>query len=175
MPRLESFIDEAKIKARVAELGTQITNDYGNQLDRPLLVLCVLRGAFIFCADLVREMQLPVEIDFIQLRSYEGKESSGEVKMTQAPRSSAKNRDILIIEDIVDTGRSMTWLLEHLKDESAKSCKIACLLDKPSRRVKEISADYVGFEIEDKFVVGYGLDFDESYRDLKDVQILVND
>jgi len=176
MTIVETLIPARAISDRIESLAQEIQASLEPSSNSPLLVLCVLRGAFVFCADLVRALEVPLEIDFMQLSSYHGaKQTSGEVKMTQAPRTRLSGRDILVVEDIVDTGLSMNWLSEYLIGEQAKSVKVCSLLNKESRRIKAFKVDHVGFEIEDKFVVGYGLDFDELYRDLKDVCILIED
>lgn len=155
---------EEQIKERVAELGKQLCGDYAGK--NPLF-LCVLKGAAVFFGDLIRAMDCPLEIDFIRASSYVGTDSSGAVKLDLSSVPDISGRDVVIVEDIVDTARTLSLLKAELLGRNPKSLKIACFLDKPSRRVAVgFEADYVGFEIEDWFVVGYGLDCDQKFRNL---------
>ncbi len=157
-------IGEERITQRVGELGQRIHDDYQG---RSLHLVCVLNGAFIFMADLVRAIDLPLTVDFLSVSSYGSRtESSGEVKLVKDLDQSLKNRDVLLVEDIVDTGLTMQYLLSYLRGRGPLSVKVATLLSKPSRRLVEVPLDYVGFEIEDAFVYGYGLDVDHRYRNL---------
>lgn len=152
-----------QIRARVAELGEQITRDYAGQ---SVTVLGVLNGVVVFLADLLRELDLPCRLDFVTLSSYrDGTESSGEVVMQRGPALPLEGECVLVVEDIVDSGRTLAWLVEWLRPQVAE-VRVCCLLDKPSRRVVPVPLDYVGFAIPDCFVVGYGLDFAQSYRNL---------
>jgi hypoxanthine phosphoribosyltransferase len=161
---------QAAIQKRVRELAGQISGDYAG---RELVVIGILKGAFIFMADLVREISLPCKIDFARVASYgAGSDSSGKVVMTKDIETSIKGRDILIVEDIVDTGLTLQYLVEWLKERSPNSLKICVFLDKRKRRKVSFEADYVGFTIDDGFVVGYGLDFNEQYRFFPDVYII---
>ncbi|MEG2540442.1 MAG: hypoxanthine phosphoribosyltransferase [Clostridia bacterium] len=164
------LIDRQKIATRIKELGEEINRDYAGQ---SLTVVCTLRGALIFCADLVRELTVDVDIDFIAVSSYgAGTSTSGEVKMIKDLSSPIRDKNILIIEDIIDTGVTLVYLKKLLMARDPKSVKICSLLDKPSRRKTEIVGDYVGFEIANEYVVGYGLDYDQKFRNLPDVCVL---
>ncbi|HEY3500377.1 MAG TPA: hypoxanthine phosphoribosyltransferase [Polyangiaceae bacterium] len=160
------------IAARVAELGRQITADYAG---RNLVLICVLKGSFMFAADLVRAIALPVRIEFLGVQSYgSGTESTGAVQIIQDLTQPIEGEDVLVVEDIVDTGLTIAYILSLLRARSAKSLRICALLDKPSRRRVEAVADYVGFTVEDKFIVGYGLDHAQEYRNLPDLCELVS-
>ena len=151
-----------EIQKRVQELAGQISKDYAG---RELVIIGILKGAFIFMADLVRDISVPCKIDFARLASYgSGSESSGKVVMTKDIETSIKGRDILIVEDIIDTGLTLQYLIDWLKERNPHSLKICVFLDKRKRRKVSFEADYVGFTIDDGFVVGYGLDFNEQYR-----------
>lgn len=153
-----------QIRARVAELGAEITRDFAGE---DLHVICVLNGAFVFTADLVREIDLPITIDFLAVSSYgSGTKTSGEVKLVKDLSTSLRGKHILVVEDIVDTGLTLEYLLKYLGNHEPKSLKVASLLSKPSRRRVEVPVDYLGFTIDDAFVIGYGLDADELYRNL---------
>lgn len=158
------------LQARIADLGAEITEAYG---DTPLVLVCVLKGSYLFAADLARHLKAPVEIEFMRARSYEGTESSGRVELTLLPDGPLKDRHVLVVEDILDTGRSATVILDALREQAPASLKLCALLDKPSRRVVPVEGDWVGFTIDDHFVVGYGLDFDERYRELPAVYVMV--
>ena len=167
----KTLITKDQLAARVAELGAQITADYKGG-DRPVCV-GVLKGAWIFLADLLREIDLEVDISFMAVSSYgSGTVSSGELVIKTDVNVDVAGRDVIIVEDIVDSGHTLALLKKLFLDRNAKSVKIASLLNKPSRRVADIQADYCGFDIPDEFVVGYGLDFDEKYRTLKDICVL---
>lgn len=160
------LIPADEIAARVVALGAQITSDYHAENNVPHLI-CVLKGGCMFLSDLMRSIWLPVTIDFIAVSSY-GTEtsSSGEVRMTKDLDQSLDGRDVLFVEDIVDTGLTLSYLTDTFRRRGARSVKIAALLSKPARRRIEVPIDYVGFEIPDEFVVGYGLDHAERYRNL---------
>jgi hypoxanthine phosphoribosyltransferase len=154
----------------VQELAGQISGDYAG---RELVVIGILKGAFIFMADLVREITIPCNIDFVRVASYGASaESSGKVVMTKDIETSIKGRDILIVEDIVDTGLTLQYLVGWLQERNPNSLKICVFLDKRKRRKVPFEADYVGFTIDDGFVVGYGLDFNEQYRFFSDVYVI---
>jgi len=160
----------AAIQKRVQELAGQISGDYAGH---ELVVIGILKGAFIFMADLIREIRIPCNIDFVRVASYDASsESSGKVVMTKDIETSIKGRDILIVEDIVDTGLTLQYLVEWLKERNPDSLKICVFLDKRQRRKVSFEADYVGFTIDDGFVVGYGLDFNEQYRCFSDVYVI---
>ena len=158
------------IQKRVRELAGQISKDYDG---RELIIIGVLKGAFIFMADLIREISIPCRIDFTRLASYgTGSDSSGKVVMTKDIETSIKGKDILIVEDILDTGLTLQYLVDWLKERNPQSLKICVLLDKRKRRKVSFEADYVGFTIDDGFVVGYGLDFNEKYRFSPDIYVI---
>lgn len=168
--QIEIFISRDEIAKTVARLASEIRRDY--QGKEPLLV-GVLKGAFVFMADLIRQLDLPLELDFIRLSSYgAAKESSGKVRIIQGLRMPIKGRDVLVIEDIVDTGITTSFLLTYLKKRQPASLKLCSLADKPSRRKIPVSIDYLGFAVPDKFIVGYGIDYDERFRNLPDICVL---
>ncbi len=164
------FLSTDQIQARVREMGEQITKDYP---DGPLYLVAILKGAFMFLADLSRAIQTPSRIEFMGISSYgKGKTTSGQVKVTKDLDVTIEGHHVLIVEDIVDSGVTLTYLMNVLKQRRPKSLQIATLLDKPERRLRPVDVAYVGFKIPDEFVVGYGLDFAEDYRNLKDICIL---
>lgn len=157
-------ISAEEIRTRVDEMGARIRADYDGQ---NLHLICVLNGAFLFMADLVRAIDLPLTVDFLSVSSYGSRtESSGEVKLVKDLDMSLKNRHVVLVEDIVDTGLTMNYLLYYLQGRGPLSVRVATLLSKPSRREVDVPIDYLGFEIEDAFVYGYGLDVDHRYRNL---------
>jgi len=169
--KLTVLIPASRIQERIAELAAQIDKDYAGR--GPLYMICVLKGAVLFYSDLARAITHPVRMDFIGLSSYgKGKTSSGEVRLTKDLDTTIEGYDILIVEDILDSGITLTYLAQVLQQRKPRSVKIATLLDKPERRVRPVSVDYVGFQIPDEFVVGYGLDYAEDYRQLRDVCVL---
>jgi hypoxanthine phosphoribosyltransferase len=162
--RIVTMISADSIASRVRELGEQITKDYEN---RALVLVVVLNGSFVFAADLARAIDIPMRIDFLGVRSYgEGTESSGVVQITQDLSRPIANEDVLLVEDIVDTGLTIAHLMDLFRTRQPRSVKVCSLLHKPARAKVEVKVDYLGFTIEDKFVVGYGLDFAERYRNL---------
>lgn len=164
------LVKEEEIKAAVKKLGEQLTKEYEGK--NPLFI-CILRGSIVFFADLIRSVDLPLQIDSMAVSSYgSGTETSGMIKMEKDLRDDVKGRDVIIVEDIVDTGRTLFYLKEDLKKRGVNSVKLVTLLDKPSRRQTEIEADYACFTIPDAFVVGYGLDYNEKYRNLPDIGVL---
>jgi hypoxanthine phosphoribosyltransferase len=166
----EILFSRGEIQKRVKEIASQISKDYAG---RELVVIGILKGAFIFMSDLVREISIPCKIDFARLASYgTSSESSGKVVMTKDIETSIKGRDILIVEDIVDTGLTLQYLVDWLKERNPHSLKICVFLDKRKRRKVSLEADYVGFTVDDGFVVGYGLDFDEQFRFFPDVYVI---
>ncbi len=168
--RFVTMLSAETIAARVRELGAQITRDY---VDRPLVLVCVLKGSFVFAADLARAIDLPLRIDFLGVRSYgEGTESSGVVQITQDLSRPIEHEDVLIVEDIVDTGLTIAHLMDLLRTRGPASIKVCSLLHKPARAKVKINVDYLGFTIEDRFVVGYGLDFAERYRNLPYIGVI---
>lgn len=168
----EILLSEAQIKERVRELGAQITRDYA-QRNNELTLVAILRGSYMFMADLSRSIELPLSVDFMCVSSYgKGTSSSGQVQITKDLSDQIEGKDIMIVEDILDSGNTLYYLTEILKARKPASIKLCTLLDKPERRVKPITADYYGFTIPDAFVVGYGLDYAERYRNLPYVGIL---
>jgi len=164
------LISEQELQQKVKELGAKITEDYK---DKNLLLIGVLRGGVIFMSDLMRSIELPIEIDFMQVSSYgSGTVSSGNVKILKDTETSVEGRDVLIAEDILDTGTTLHSLVELIKKRGASSVKICTILNKPARRKVRLDAEYVGFNIPDKFVVGYGLDYDQKYRNLPFVGVI---
>jgi len=167
----EVLLTEEQIEAKVAELGRQISADYA---DRELTLVSVLKGSLPFMADLMRSISLPLRIDLMEVSSYGGTstESSGLVRILKDLSAPIDGRDVLLVEDIIDTGLTLNYLIRYLRGKNPRSIKVCSLLDKPARRLVEIPLDYVGFEIPDAFVVGYGLDFGEVYRNLRFVGVL---
>ena len=164
------LLTEPQIKQRVLEIGTAITNAYR---DNPPLVVCILKGSAVFFADLIRSIDLPVEIDFMAAASYgNGTVSSGEVVVVKDLAVDITGRNILLVEDIIDSGRTLSYLKKLLLSRNAREVSIVTLLDKPSRRAVKLTPDFCGFTIPDAFVVGYGLDYAEKYRNLRDIGIL---
>ncbi len=161
---------EEELKARVAEIAARIDRDYAGK--EPMLI-SVLRGSFIFMADLARAITLPCTVDFMAVSSYgSGTTSSGQVKITKDLSESIEGRDIIVVEDILDSGNTLSYLFQLLQARHPASVRLCTLLDKPSRRTKPITADYTGFTVDDLFVVGYGLDYAEKYRNLPYIGIL---
>lgn len=160
----EVLCSEEQIAQRLKELGEQITEDYK---DKKLMVVSLLKGSFIFCADLVRTIKVPVKIDFMTTSSYgHGENSSGKINVLSDINADLEGYDVLIVDDITDTALTMNHVMNHLKAKNPASIKCCVLLDKPSRRKVELVPDYCGFTIEDKFVVGYGLNFGDYYRNI---------
>ena len=168
VPRV--FLTAEQIQKRVQEMGDEISANYP---EGPLYLISILKGAFMFLADLSRAIRTPSRIEFMGISSYgRGKTSSGQVRVTKDLDVSIEGHHVLIVEDIVDSGVTLTYLLNVLEQRRPQSLAIATLLDKPERRLRPVDVAYVGFKIPDEFVVGYGLDFAEDYRNLKDICIL---
>jgi hypoxanthine phosphoribosyltransferase len=167
----EILIDSDTLQARIRELGQQITNDYAKANN--LLLVCILKGGVMFLGDLMRQIDVPHSIDFMSISSYGGgvRESSGRVRIDMDLRQDIAGKNILIVEDIIDSGHTMNYILQLLNTRNPTSIRICTLLSKPSRRQVPIQLDYVGFEIPDKFVFGYGLDLDEIFRNLPFVAV----
>ena len=166
----EILYSEEQLSRRIAEMGAQITADYEG---KDLVLASVLRGSYIFMADLSRQIKLPLTIDFMAVSSYgSGTSSSGQVEIKKDLSDSIEGKDLLIVEDILDSGNTLYYLMDILRARKPASIRICTLLDKPDRRVKPITADYCGFSIPDAFVVGYGLDYDEKYRNLPYIGVL---
>lgn len=165
------MISAEALRARIDALAREIERDFppGTRLH----LICVLKGAFVFLADLVRQLTLPATLDFISMSSYtKGTTTSGEVKLVKDLDAGIQGRDVVVVEDIVDTGLTLQYLREILRARGPRSLKTACLLNKPSRRKVPVDVDYVGFTIEDRFVVGFGLDFEGQYRHLPYIGVL---
>lgn len=168
--KMEVLLAAGDIVKRVGELGEEISRDYGA---KNLLLICVLKGAIVFTSDLMRSLTTPLAVDFMAVSSYGAStSSSGVVRILKDLDKSIEDKDVLIVEDIVDTGLTLNYLKENLLSRKPMSLKIVTLLDKPDRREVGIKLDYCGFEIPDRFVVGYGLDFNEHYRQLPDICVL---
>ncbi|MBA2265071.1 MAG: hypoxanthine phosphoribosyltransferase [Chloroflexi bacterium] len=165
----EILLDSQTVATRVAELGAQLSADYAGR--DPVLV-SVLKGALVFLADLMRAMDLPSSIDLMEVSSYAGTETSGQVRILKDLSKPIEGRDVIVVEDIIDTGLTLNYLLGYLADRQPASIKICCLLDKPARRLADIPIDYIGFTIPDRFVIGYGLDYEERYRNLPYIGVL---
>jgi hypoxanthine phosphoribosyltransferase len=168
--RLRPLIPAVTIEARVAELGASITRDYAGQ---ELVLVCVLKGSFVFCADLARAIALPLRVEFLGVRSYgDATESSGVVEITHDLSRAIDGEHVLVVEDIVDSGLTSAFLLRHLGGRAPASVKLCTLLHKPARARRAVPIDYLGFTIDDHFVVGYGLDHAQRHRNLRDVCVL---
>ena len=162
--RVEVLLSEEEVDSRIRKMGEQISKDYSG---KNVHLICILKGASFFMCELAKRITVPVSIDFMSLSSYgSDTQSSGEVKIKKDLEESLENKYVIVVEDIVDTGRTLKYLKELLKDRGAADVKLCALLDKPERRVVDIEADYIGFSIPDEFVVGYGLDYAQRYRNL---------
>lgn len=158
------LLTEEEVDKRIQEIGEQITRDYQG---RQVHLVCVLKGGSFFMCELAKRITVPVSLDFMSVSSYgSDTKSSGVVKIVKDLDESLKDKDVIVVEDIVDSGRTLSYLLEMLRDRGPKSLRLCTLLDKPERRVTDVKVDYTGFEIPDEFVVGYGLDYDQRYRNL---------
>lgn len=167
---IEELISASAIKKRTQELADQIYEDCGG---KPVVMLCVLKGGVIFMVDLAKELKADVELSFISVSSYgDTTESSGNIKLSTDISDNLEGKNVIIVEDILDTGRTLKFLVEYIKTKNPGSIKVCTLLDKPDRRLVDVDVDYVGFTIPDKFVVGYGLDYAQKYRNLKFVGVL---
>lgn len=164
MEQIKVLIDENTISKKIEEISEKINNDYKNE---PLIVIGILKGSFMFMSDLVKHLNMDTEIYFMKASSYgSGTESSGNVRISLDVDCDISGKNVLLVEDIIDSGNTMAELRKILNKRNAKSIKLCSCLSKPSRRVVDVEIEYLGFEIPDKFVVGYGLDFDEKYRNL---------
>jgi hypoxanthine phosphoribosyltransferase len=159
------------IDAQVSKIAKQVSADYAN-LDKPLIVVGLLKGCYLFMADLTRKLEIPYILDFIVVSSYAGTNTTGTITMKKDLNMDVEGAHILIVEDLIDTGTTLAWIQEHLKGKKPASVKIACLLNKEERRKVDIKVDYVGDVIPDKFVVGYGMDFNEEYRGVPVIGVL---
>lgn len=172
-PKLSILFTKDEIEAAVNRLAAEIRRDYLNK--NPILV-AILKGSFMFLADLIRRLDFPLEIEFAQLSSYgRGTESSGKIRVVQDVQSEIKGRHVLVIEDIIDTGFTAAFFLDHLRQKNPASLKLCSLTDKPSRTQVEVNIDYLGLTVPDKFIVGYGIDWDEKFRHLPDIYVIENE
>ena len=170
MSELKVLISRQEVARRVSELGAEITKDFAGQ---SVVLVGVLKGACLFLSDLARQIELDATFDFIAVRSYgTKKQTGGEVQLIKDVTTPLRDQNVILVEDILDTGLTLTFLRKHLQGHHPRAFKIAALLDKPSRRVAPVEADYVGFRIPDQFVVGYGLDYAERFRNLPDICLL---
>jgi len=164
------LISQQEIAARIIQLSSEITSAYR---DKNPLLIGILKGSFVFMADLVRVLDFPLEVDFIGLSSYgAGKESSGKVRVRRSPGSEVRGRHVLVVEDIVDSGLTLAFLKDYLLEKKPASLKLCALTDKPERHRVPVNIDYLGFTVPNKFLVGYGLDWNEKYRNLPDICVL---
>ena len=163
MKKIKVLISEEQIDKRLDELANQIMEEYKEQ---DLLFLCILKGSIFFTVELSKKIKNNIQFEFIEVSSYENNESTGKIKINKDITNSIEGKNVIIIEDIVDTGRTLSYLKEYLMQKKPATLKICTLLDKPSRRIIPIKTDYVGFSIENKFVIGYGLDDEQNYRNL---------
>ena len=166
---MKELISSSQIDTRVRQLASEITSDYKG---KEIIIVVLLRGSFIFAADLVRHLGVETVIDFMVVSSYQGEESSGEVRILKDLAENIHDRHVLIVEDIVDTGLTLDKILMLLSGRNPKTIAVCSFLDKPSRRIRSVSIDYIGFTIEDEFVVGYGLDMNQKYRQLPYIGVI---
>ena len=163
MREIKVLISEEKINNRLDEIANQLMQEYKG---KDLMFLCILKGSIFFTVELAKRIKNNVQFEFVEVSSYDGHESTGKIKLNKEISSSIEGKDVIVIEDIVDTGRTLSYLKKYLLEKNPATLKICSLLDKPSRRLVPIEADYVGFTIENKFVIGYGLDDEQNYRNL---------
>lgn len=170
--KIRVMIPEEEVDAKIKELAAQITKDYAG---KEVHLVCILKGSIFFTCELAKRIDLPVTLDFMSVSSYgDGTESTGRIKMVKDLDENIEGKDVIVIEDIIDTGRTLSHLMEVLKVRKPATLKLCTLLDKPSRRVVDVKVDYTGFEIPDEFVVGYGLDFAQKYRNLPYIGVVEN-
>lgn len=162
MEKIKTLISKEELETRICEIAKQIEEEYK---DKEITLICILKGSVFFTVDLAKRINGNVKLEFIRVSSYiDGTESSGTVEMKLDLQDSIEGKDVIIVEDIIDTGRTLSYLIDYMKTKNPKSMKLCTLLDKPERRIYNVKVDYTGFQIPDKFVVGYGLDVDEKYR-----------
>jgi len=171
-PKLSILFTKDEIQATVKKLAAEIRRDY---LGKHPILIGVLKGSFMFLADLIRHLDFPLEVEFIRLSSYGGRESSGKIKLVQRLQAKVKGRHVLVVEDIIDTGLTTAFVLDYLSKKKPASLKLCVLTDKPSRRQIPVNIDYRGLTVPNKFIVGYGLDWDERFRNLPDIYIVENE
>lgn len=168
--KISVLIPEESVAKRIAEMGAQISRDYAGE---SVCLLCILKGSVFFTTELAKHITVPVLLDFMSVSSYgSGTTSSGNVRIVKDLDTPIEGQHVLVVEDIIDTGHTLAYLMEYLEQRRPKSLKLCTLLDKPERRVSDVKVDYTGFEIPDKFVVGYGLDYDQKYRNLPYVGVI---
>ena len=172
MRKIKVLINEEQINKRLDELANQLMEEYK---EKDLMFLCILKGSVFFTVELAKRIKNNIQFEFVEVSSYENNESTGKVKLNKDITGSIEGKNVLIIEDIVDTGRTLSFLKEYLLEKNPESLKICALLDKPSRRIAPVEADYIGFTIENKFVIGYGLDDDQNYRNLNYIGYVENE
>lgn len=165
----EPFISAEHVQRRVRELGEEINADFDGQ---ELVLVIVLKGAIVFASDLMRHLRMPVRLEFMHARSYKGTESTGKVELCSYTGESVSGKNVLLVEDILDTGRTLPAVVAYLREQSPARLAVCALLDKPARRETDAAADYVGFTIEDAFVVGYGLDYEQHFRQLPAIHVM---
>ena len=168
--RVEVLLTEEEVDKRIQEIGDQISKDYAG---KQIHLVCVLKGGSFFMCELAKRIKVPVSLDFMSVSSYgSDTKSSGVVKIIKDLDEPLQDKEVLVVEDIVDSGRTLSYLMEMLRDRGPKSLRLCTLLDKPDRRVVDVHVDYTGFEIPDQFVVGYGLDYDQRYRNLPYIGVM---
>ena len=167
---IKTLLTREEVEKRIKELAKEIEKDYQG---KELVVIGLLKGSIVFMSDLIKEINLPLVIDFMSVSSYSGTTSTGVIKVSKDTTIDLKDKDILIVEDIIDTGLTLSHVKKLFQDRGVKSLKVCTLLDKPSRRAVEMKGEYVGFEIPDEFVIGYGLDYDQYYRNLPYIGVIV--
>ncbi len=171
MENRKILIDEKTLQKRIKQLAEQITNDFNGQ---KITLLCILKGSLYFFADLTKRIDLDSEIEFVRISSYVGTNSTGKISLKLDTDEKVTGKNVLVVEDIIDTGRTLSYLMAYLKKQKPKNLKLCTLLDKPEgREVDDIKVDYVGFTIPDRFVIGYGLDLDQKYRNLPEIQCII--
>jgi len=171
MPGLKKFIPAQRIAGKIGELGRKISSYYG---DNPFVMVILTKGAIIFAADLMRRIKSPMRLELLSARSYKGKKSTGKVTINSGDEMKLKDCRVLIVDEILDTGKTMTEVIRFIKTMRPLEIRTCVLLDKPARRIEKITPDYSGFEIPDEFVIGYGLDLDEYFRNLPEIMIAKN-
>ena len=172
MENRKILIDEKTLQKRIKQLAEQITLDFKGQ---KITLLCILKGSLYFFADLTKRIDLDSEIEFVRISSYIGEKSTGKISLKLDTDEKVTGKNVLVVEDIIDTGRTLSYLMSYLSKQKPKSLKLCTLLDKPEgREVDDIKVDYVGFTIPDRFVIGYGLDLDQKYRNLPEIQCIIN-
>ena len=167
--KIEILITQEELDKRISEIAEQISKDFKGE---DITLVCVLKGGVMFMVDMAKKLNQKVEFEFIDVSSYQGTSSTGKLTINKDLETSVEGKHVILLEDIVDTGRTLSYLIEYLKEKKPASLKLCTLLDKPSRRVIDVNADYIGFTIPDAFIVGYGLDYDQKYRNLPYIGIL---